>query len=133
MDLDVTEEEDTSMDSIFEYVTEDVAADNDNDFQDSFRALEEEDDHANETISKETVHTNKCNSPEVEGAVGQVQEEEGAVGQVQEEEGAEKQVEEEEGAEEQREVVEQEQEEETGGGAEENSQTPGEAQLNFVL
>ena len=123
MDLDVTEEEDTSMDSIFEYVTEDVAADNDNDFQDSFRALEEEDDHANETISKETVHTNKCNSPEVEGAVGQVQEEEGA----------EKQVEEEEGAEEQREVVEQEQEEETGGGAEENSQTPGEAQLNFVL
>ena len=123
MDLDVTEEEDTSMDSIFEYVTEDVAADNDNDFQDSFRALEEEDDHANETISKETAHTNKCNSPEVEGAVGQVQEEEGA----------EKQVEEEEGAEEQREVVEQEQEEETGGGAEENSQTPGEAQLNFVL
>ena len=65
MDLDVTEEEDTSMDSIFEDVTEDVVADNDNDFQDSFRALEEEDDHANETISKETVHTNKCNSPEV--------------------------------------------------------------------
>ena len=65
MDLEVTEEEDTSMDSIFEDVTEDVVADNDNDFQDSFRALEEEDDHANETISKETVHTNKCNSPEV--------------------------------------------------------------------
>merc|ERR1712129_692005 len=61
----MVEEEDSSMDSIFEDVTEDVHTDDGDDFKETHRALEEEDAHAKETKSNEPTHTDEGTPPSV--------------------------------------------------------------------